>query len=293
MEQTSESIHRPVLLQAVLDYLDVHPGDHVFDGTLGGGGYTRALAHLVGLQGQVVATDQDKVAVERFRHHPLENVTVYHDAFTRLSHYVERYSLAAAVLDLGISSDQLRDGRGISFQDQEAPLDMRMDQSADKHLTAWGILNTWSAEEIADALFIYGNETRARVIAQSIVEQRSQGGMERVGDLVEAITRVIPRRGKIHPATQTFQALRILVNDELGQLEGFLCIIPEYMRERGRVVIVSFHSLEDRLVKQTFKAWKREERGDILTPKPLVAEREERGDNPRSRSAKLRAFIFT
>lgn len=293
-QQEDKSIHIPVLLQPVIDYLNLEPGDIVFDGTLGGGGYTRAISQEVGPHGRVIACDQDQDAIRRFGQNQPENVVVHHGRFSEVARYVESDSLDGAVVDLGISSDQLEETRGISFRDLEAPLDMRMNQSEDNHLTAWGILNTWNEEEIADAIYHYGEERRSRPIARSIVEARDRQEMETVGDLVKAIEQVI-RRGnsKTHPATKTFQALRIVVNDELGELERFLQEIPVCMKTPSRLVVVSFHSLEDRITKQVFRKWKEEGRGTVITKKPVIADEEELVGNPRARSAKLRIFEFT
>lgn len=289
---TKSSIHIPVLLQEVIHYLDAQPGDVVFDGTLGGGGYTREILRYSKDGIWVVATDQDKDAVERFGTHP--QVEIHHARFSQLEEVVGERKLDAAVLDLGISSDQLNDRhRGISFAEGDAPLDMRMNQSTEHELTARDILHSYSEEEIADILYLYGEERRSRPIARSIKQCVAAGEMETVDDLVNAVTKVVPRRGKINPATRTFQALRIAVNDELGELERFLVVIPNVMREKSRLVIVSFHSLEDRIVKHTYRRWKEEGRGEIITKKPVIPTDEEVKENPRSRSSKLRAFEFT
>lgn len=288
-----KSIHIPVLLHEVIDALDLHPGDTVFDGTLGGGGYTKAIADRVGVKGRVFATDKDTDAIGRFDTGDYPTVEIVHSGFARVADICGRAALDGAVLDLGISSDQLADReRGISFQDLEAPLDMRMNQSVDNHLTAWGILNTWEQDEIADMLYHYAEERRSRPIARSIVAQRELGQMETVGDLVRAIEQVVSRRGKVHPATKTFQALRIAVNDELGELERFLKAVPQCMKTGGRLAIVSFHSLEDRLVKQTFRDWEQQGVGTRAHKKPIAPTDSEIAQNPRSRSSKLRTFIF-
>ena len=293
-QETQSSIHIPVLLNEIIEHLDLSEGDVVFDGTLGGGGYTRAIAHQVGPTGHVIATDQDQDAIDRFNTKLVPQVVVHHSPFALVGQWVEPHSLDGAVLDLGISSDQLHDReRGISFQDLDAPLDMRMNQSLDNHLTAWGILHTWEEEEIANMIYRYGDERYSRRIARAIVTLRSTGEMETVGDLIHAVTGGREIQGKIHPATKTFQALRIAVNNELGQLEQFLQVVPQYMKPGGRLVIVSFHSAEDRIVKQTFKQWRMDNLGTVITKKPVAPTREEISQNPRSRSSKLRTFEFT
>ena len=249
------------------------------------------ISDQVGPGGRVIACDQDQDAIDRFDDAHYANVELHHVNFEAVDEVVAPHSLNGVVLDLGISSDQLADqNRGISFQNPDAPLDMRMDASEDNHLTAWGILNTWEEAEIADALYLYGDERHSRRIARAIVERRDEGAMETVGDLYETIHQVLPRRGRIDPATKSFQALRIVVNDELGSLTRFLEKLPSCLAPQARVVIVTFHSKEDRIVKQQFKQWKEEGRGTILTPKPVGPSEEEREANPRARSSKLRAI---
>lgn len=290
---TDKSIHIPVLLHEVIDALDLQKGDTVFDGTLGGGGYTRAIADKVGSTGRVIATDKDTDAIDRFDTTAYAQVELVHSAFSQVAEICGDASLDGAVVDLGISSDQLADReRGISFQDVDAPLDMRMNQSEDNKLTAWGILNSWEEEEIADVIYHYADERRSRAIAKSIVAQREEGEMETVGDLLRAVEQVSPRRGKVHPATKTFQALRIAVNDELGELERFLKAIPQCMKPSGRVSVVSFHSAEDRIAKHIFREWEQAGLGKRATKKPVTPTDEEVQHNPRARSSKLRTFIY-
>lgn len=287
------SSHIPVLLQTVTDYLKAQEGGTVFDGTLGGGGYTRLISDQVGQSGRVIACDQDIEAINRFNTSRYSNVELHHTNFDQIDDLVDAGSLDGVVLDLGISSDQLSDEeRGISFKNLDAPLDMRMNASESNMLTAWGILNTWSEQEIADALYHYGDERASRKIARAIVVRREAGEMQTVGDLYHAIHDCIPRRGRIDPATKSFQALRIVVNDEMGSLKRFLEKVPEYLAPGARVVIVSFHSKEDRIIKQQFKQWKEEGVATILTPKPISPTDQEARDNPRARSAKLRAIKY-
>ncbi len=197
------------------------------------------------------------------------------------------------VLDLGISSDQLEDRqRGISFKHTDAPLDMRMNASDGNHLTAWGILHSWEESEIADALYKYADERYSRRIARAIVARRSDNKLESVGDLLETIESVVRRSGKIHPATKTFQALRIVVNDEIGNLERFLQNVPSVIKPGARLVVVSFHSLEERVVKHAFRKFEQDELGRRGVKKSLAPTRDELSVNPRARSARLRSFIF-
>lgn len=290
--ETRSSVHTSVLLQEVIDHLHLTVGDNVFDGTYGGGGYSRSIAEHIGPTGHIYATDQDNDVVATLQKTLPAHITLHHANFSDVVDIVP-VKLQGAVLDLGISSDQLDSQvRGISFRHDDAPLDMRMDASPDNHLTAWGILHTWEEKEIADMIFLYGGDRSSRKIARAIVGRRGTNSLETVKDLVETIESVCPRRGRIHPATQTFQALRIVVNNELGHLEKFLETIPSVMAEGGRLVIVSFHSLEDKIVKQAMRDWKHKKMGTSITPKPVLPSREEVRRNPRSRSARLRSFIF-
>ena len=287
-----QPVHVPVLLQEVIEHLDLGKGETVFDGTYGAGGYTRAILERVNPTGRVVATDQDPQVIKREQKKTPDNVTLVHANFSEISEISEE-KFDGLVLDLGISSDQLEDReRGISFRFPEAELDMRMNTSPDNHLTAWGILHSWEEKEIADAIYKYADERYSRRIARAIVARRGESKLETVGDLIETIESVVKRSGKIHPATKTFQALRIIVNNEIGNLETFLQNVSKVTAPGARLVIVTFHSLEERTVKHAFRDMEHTGLGKRGIKKSLAPTRDELKINPRARSARLRSFIF-
>ena len=283
--------HTPVLLNEVIQYLDPKPGGRFIDATLGAGGHTRAILERTEPDGRVLAIDQDESALSSAKE-TLESfgsrVVLIHSNFRAVKTISEeqRFGECDGVLaDIGISSMMVDDpSRGFSFM-REGPLDMRMDRS--QALTAADVVNTYSEKEIADIIYTYGEERRSRPIARSIVHNRP---LKQTTDLVRAIERVSggPRHGQIHPATRTFQALRIYVNDELQSLEDFIDSSMAVVRSGGRVVVITFHSLEDRIVKQKFRA--STVPGRVLTKKVVTAGDEEVRRNPRARSAKLRAW---
>lgn len=289
----SPSIHVSVMPEETLEWLAPQAGQTVFDGTLGGGGHTRLLAERVGMTGQVVSGDQDPVAIERARHELASlPVTLVQANFCDLEHIaaeagVDKFD--GALLDLGLSSDQLADReRGFSYE-ADGELDLRF--NPDEGEPAWRMLEHMSAEEIADIIYHYGEERFSRRIARRIVERRRESPVRTAAELAELVRRCVPRsRGhQIDPATRTFQALRIAVNQELKSLEIALRDLPHWIRPGGRVVIISFHSLEDRIVKQAFRD---DARYTVLTKKPLRPSDAEAARNPRSRSAKLRAAMI-
>ena len=285
------SKHLPVLLDEVIQFLDPKPGGRFIDATLGAGGHTRAILERTSPDGQVVAIDQDESALSSARE-MLESfgsrLVFVHANFREVRAVAEAHGFTGCdgvLADVGMSSMMVDDpSRGFSFM-REGPLDMRMDRS--QPLTAAEVVNHYSEKEIADILYTYGEERRSRPIARSIVRSRP---LMRTTDLVAAIQRVTgaPRHGQIHPATRTFQALRIHVNDELKSLETFLDSSVAVVRPGGRVVVIAFHSLEDRIVKQKFRA--SAVPGRALTKKVVTAPEEEVQRNPRARSAKLRVW---
>jgi 16S rRNA (cytosine1402-N4)-methyltransferase len=278
-----------VLLDEVLEWLHPRPGGVVVDGTLGGGGHARALAQEVGPQGLVLGMDRDPAAIEAARKSlaglPVKAVR---GNFCDLPEVLRELGIAAVegvVLDLGVSSDQLADPeRGFSFS-SEGPLDLRFDPMRGE--PARRLVNRLSAEHLAELIYCYGEERYSRRIAREIVARRRERPIETAAELAELVRRCVPRsqHERIDPATRTFQALRIAVNDEFKSLEIALRRIPEYLHAGGRFAIISFHSLEDRRVKEAF-------RGDCrlksLVRRPLVPSPEEVLRNPRARSAKLR-----
>ena len=283
--------HIPVLLDEVLQFLDPKPGKRFIDATVGAGGHTAALLDRTLPDGKVLAIDQDESALSDTKtllQAYGSRVEFVHSSFRAVRAIAEAYGFVdcdGVLADLGMSSMMVDDpSRGFSFM-REGPLDMRMDRS--QALTAAAVVNTYSEKEIADIVYTYGEERRSRPIARSIVHARP---LQTTSDLARAIERVSgpPRRGKIHPSTRTFQALRIFVNDELKTLEDFLDSSMNVVRPGGRVVVIAFHSLEDRIVKQKFRASR--VAGRVLTKKIVTATEEEVRRNVRARSAKLRAW---
>lgn len=300
--------HVPVLLDEVLDGLAIRPGMQVIDATLGGAGHTIHFLARSAPDGRVLGIDADPAALRRVAQRLPEPIAqgrliLVNRPFQDLAHVAPAYDFVgvdAILLDLGLSSFQLETAaRGFSFL-LEGPLDMRFDLS--QALTAAEIVNSWPETEIADVLYKYGEERRSRRIARAIVRERP---VESTAQLADIIARAVGGRkgSRIHPATQSFQALRIAVNRELEQLETILPVCLELLRPGGRLAVISFHSLEDRLVKQWMQAeaadwvrdpaniyggYEREPSLRILTKKPLTASAVELAQNPRSRSAKLR-----
>jgi len=305
--------HCPVLADEALTGLNAQPGGCFIDGTVGGGGHTQLLLRRTSSadkagNGRVLGLDADPEAVERVRRRFPEEINtgrlrLVHTPFDQMARVAGQQGFAAVdgiLLDLGLSSYQLdTPARGFAFQ-HDGPLDMRFDPSAGE--SAAGLINGRRREEIADILYRYGEERQSRAIARAIVANRP---VMTTAELAEIVAKVVGRRGrqKIHPATRTFQALRIAVNDELGQLERTLAQIPGLLRAGGRVAIIAFHSLEDRLVKRWMRDQSRRFRPDPTLPsggleqvpvlsiynrKPIVPAAAEVERNPRSRSAKLR-----
>jgi 16S rRNA (cytosine1402-N4)-methyltransferase len=283
--------HVPVLPAEVLHWLDPQPGQVLVDCTVGAGGHTRLLAERVGPAGRVIGLDQDAAMLELARPGLAGlPVTLVHAGFEQLADVLREQGVTAAdgvLADLGVCSDQLDDAaRGLSFQ-ESGPLDMRMDPSRGE--TAADLLRRLPERDLADLIYQYGEERFSRRIARRIVEARQREPLTTTEQLAELVRRCVPRakgRPGLDPATRTFQALRIAVNDELGALERLLAQLPDCVKPGGRAVLISFHSLEDRRVKQAFRdkaVW------DVLTKKPVQAGDDEVRANPRARSAKLRA----
>jgi 16S rRNA (cytosine1402-N4)-methyltransferase len=285
MSPSRVPMHESVLAEAVLRWLAPQPGEIWVDGTTGGGGHTRLIAQAVGLTGRVLALDQDATMLA-LANLTEPNVTTVHANFDQLAEVLRQQKIErvdGVLADLGFSSDQLGDvGRGLSFK-HDGPLDMRLNR--DGELTAADIVNTWDEKEIADTLYEYGEERKSRWVAKRIVERRKVKKFETTADLADVVRRCVPASGGIDPATRTFQALRIAVNDELGALERLLQQLPAVLAPGGRAGIISFHSLEDRKVKWAFRE---EQHWEVLTRKPVEADEAETARNPRARSAKFR-----
>jgi len=271
--------HTPVLYQEALDWLAIRPGGVYVDATLGGAGHTRGILER---GGQVIAFDQDPQAIARAQALNLPHLTLVQANFRELVPELNKRGISQVdglLADLGVSSFHFDDAsRGFSYQ-QEGPLDMRMGQG---ELTAQEVVNTYPEEALAEILFRYGEEPRARRIARFIVENRP---IHTTTQLAEVVRRATGFRQAGHPARKSFQALRIYVNDELGALEQLLRSAEAVLRKGGRLVIISFHSLEDRLVKHFLR-----ESAVLqpLTKKPIVPSETEQRENPRARSAKMR-----
>lgn len=280
-------IHVPVMSEEVLRWIDPRPGQVIVDGTLGGGGHTRLLAECVA-DGFVLALDRDPAAIAAAEQNLAGlPVKVAQASFCDLSALLDELRFAtvdAVLLDLGLSSDQLADdSRGFSF-DAVGPLDLRFDPNDGQ--PAWRILNELPERELADLIYKFGEERFSRRIARRIVEQRSQQPVRTAAELAQLVRRCVPRSAdRIDPATRTFQALRIAVNRELESLDLALQRLPDRLRPGGRLAIISFHSLEDRRVKEAFRS---DGRLEPLTKKPIRPTDQEVHRNPRSRSAKLR-----
>jgi len=285
----SDARHLPVLLAEVRAGLHPQPGEIWVDVTLGAGGHTRMIAEAVGDTGRVYALDQDQVMIDRTLPTLVGlPVTCAQANFDQLGAMLDQWGIDqvdGVLADLGICSDQLDDPqRGLSFQ-HDGPLDMRLDPSHGE--SAADMLARISESALADLIYEYGEERMSRRIAKRIVETRQQQPITTTTALARLVRSCVPRTpgSRIDPATRTFQALRIAVNDELGTLDALLGLLPRRVKAGGRVGIISFHSLEDRRVKQAFR---REEYWDTKRRKPIEASTDEAGRNPRSRSAKLR-----
>ena len=284
--------HIPVMLEEVMTFLRCDSGRTYVDATLGGGGHASEILRRAAPDGMVIGMEWDEDALAEARNALLsfgERVKIFRENFVHLPDLMKVESVDGLLLDLGLSSFQVeKEGRGFSFKG-EGPLDMRMDQRMDQ--TAADLINHLSLKELEYTLFHYGEESWAKKIAKAIVYERERGPIETTQPLRKIIHHAIPRRfhsRRIDPATKTFQALRIRVNDELENLRKILETGWTLLTKGGRMCIISFHSLEDRMVKVTFRRLEKEGKMSILTKKPVTPSEEEKKRNPRSRSAKLR-----
>lgn len=286
----SEFKHVTVLLTEAIDSLEIKADRWYIDATAGGGGHTQ---EIVERGGRVLAIDQDDDALAHLkaRFETTDSVRVAKGNFREIetiAHLNGIDRVDGILFDLGMSSFQLdSSGRGFSFRYDE-PLDMRMDETIE--LTARKIVNSWTRDELADLFLRFGEEEKAEAVAEAIVEARHERKFETTQDLVGVIERVVKRTGKMHPATKVFQALRIAVNTELESLRKSLSQSIGLLGSKGRIVVISFHSLEDRIVKNTFREWEQEGKGRVVTKKPVTASGQETTDNARARSAKMRVF---
>ena len=288
-------MHEPVLLKETLTLLDPKPGQIVVDATVGSGGHAREILKRIGSEGRLIAIDEDPEAIQRAQKNlqAFPGVDYVQNNFSELDKILECLNLSAVnavLLDVGVSSEQLEEAsRGFSFL-KEGPLDMRRDPS--RQISARDLVNDLSQGELENLFRTYGEERWARRIAAALCRERLENPIETTQALVEVIKKAVPRRfhfGMRHPATRVFQALRIKVNEELAALETALPKALKALATGGRLAVISFHSLEDRLVKHTFRSWAEKDEVRILTRKVVKPGAEEVGRNPRSRSAKVRA----
>ena len=302
--------HRPVLLDECLEALAIRPDGIYVDGTLGRAGHSLEILRRLGPKGRLIGVDRDETAIQAARERLAEfagRFTLVHSNFSRIGEILDELGIPQVdgmLFDLGVSSPQLDEAeRGFSYL-QDAPLDMRMDRSA--ALTARDVVNTWSYEELRRILFEYGEERYAPAIARAMVRQREQQAIETTGELTELIKKAMPPaalREKQHPAKRSFQAIRIAVNGELEELEPMLQAAVEHLAVGGRLAVISFHSLEDRIIKKTFQQLAtgctcppefpvcvcgKKPRIRLVSRKPITATQAELTYNPRARSAKLR-----
>lgn len=291
--------HETVLLLDAIEALGIEEGDTVVDATLGAGGHFRELARAVGPTGTVIGIDADEASIARVEEVAKEfvggpTIHLVHDNFRKLDRILDTLGISCidrVLYDLGWNAYQLESGRGFSFRADE-PLQMTYG-SPEESVTAADLVNSLPEEELADLIYTYGEERFSRSIARSIVETRKGGKILTTRALAEAVERGTPawyQHRRLHPATKTFQALRIATNDELGAIRDSLAIALDRLTLGGRVAIITFHSIEDRLVKGAFKDAAYAGKGSVITRKPLVPSSAELALNPRARSAKLRVF---
>jgi 16S rRNA (cytosine1402-N4)-methyltransferase len=285
--------HVPVLLKEAIDFLAVKRGGTYLDATVGLGGHSYEIARRLGAPGHLIGFDKDPAALERTREKltaisddERPQVTLIHGSFAEVGEHIAPASLDGMMADLGVSSLQLGDpARGFSFQ-AEGPLDMRMNPMSGE--TAEQVVNHIDERELADVIYEFGEERRSRRIARAIVRSRPIRTTKQLVEVISAAARSM-KHERIHPATRTFQALRIFVNRELDDLKALLETVPRVLKPGGRLVVISFHSLEDRIVKDAFRDGAKQGWYRLLTKKPVTASEEEIDRNPRSRSAKMRA----
>jgi 16S rRNA (cytosine1402-N4)-methyltransferase len=283
------TIHIPVLIEEVLEGLNLEPGKVVIDGTLGGGGHSAEILKRVGTSGHLYGFDRDPDAVEDTSTRiNADNATLIVGNYADIPEHLDAMGLDKVdgiLLDLGFSSDQLLDEeRGFSYQ-HDGPIDLRFNRMAGE--PASKLINRLSERHLADLIYQFGEERLSRRIARKIVKVRNQKKIETAREFANLVRSCVPRskNHSIDPATRTFQAFRIAVNEELKWLKVAMKRFPEYLNPGGRFAVISFHSLEDRIVKHSMNE---NETLEVLTKKPIMASEKELGENPRSRSAKLR-----
>jgi len=293
-------MHKAVLLKETINGLDLKPNSVVFDGTLGAGGHSEEIFKRFGSKVKIIATDRDVEAINRATTKICKDncdFQAFLSDYRKINFVLEKVGVEKVngiILDLGLSSDQLdSSGRGFTFKNNEPLLMTFSNDAGEDQITAKIIINSWGEETLADILYGYSDEKYSRKIASKIVEARKKKPIETTSELVEIIKQSVPfsyQRGKIHFATKTFQALRMAVNDEVEALKEGLNKGIEVLDNGGRIAVISFHSTEDRIVKDTFRRWQEEGREKVINKKPITASEEEIRENSRSRSAKLRIF---
>jgi 16S rRNA (cytosine1402-N4)-methyltransferase len=298
VSQVSPS-HVPVLLKEAIDFLNVRRGGTYIDATVGLGGHSYEIAKRLGAPGHLIGLDKDPAALEKAKsvlsrsssvvgQSDWPRITLRHQSFGEIANDQRPTTIDGLLADIGVSSLQLSDAaRGFSFQ-ADGPLDMRMDPQSER--TAEQVVNHLDERELADVIYEFGEERRSRRIARAIVRSRPIRSTAHLADVISAAARPMNSESRrIHPATRTFQALRIFVNRELDELRALVDAAPRVLKPGGRVVVISFHSLEDRIVKDAFREAIKYKYFRVLTKKPVTASEEESDRNPRARSAKLRA----
>ncbi len=291
--------HEPVLLNEVIKFLEPKSGEFFVDATLGAGGHAEKILEKIMPDGFLIGFDCDSSAIgqaeERLNKYK-KNCLFINDNFSNLVLQIKKNNISGVdgvLLDLGVSSMQLDNKeRGFSFK-SSGPLDMRMAEN--KGISAFDVVNSFEEKEIADIIWKYGEERLSRRIARAIINHRKEKKIETTGELADIAARAYGARTQgsfrgIHPATRTFQALRIFVNKELESLETVIESVIDILNHQGRIGVISYHSLEDRIVKNKFKEFKEKGLGDILTKKPIAPTEEEVDQNRRARSAKFRVF---
>ena len=299
--QTTER-HIPVLLDEVREYLSIKPSDTVFDGTLGAGGHARMMIEQLGDAGTFIATDQDEGEMEKTKaallaEFPDKNIQIVCENFRNIDTVVAGLDISSidkALFDLGVSSMQLDDPEyGMTFR-EDAPLSMVMNKdTSGAVITAFDVVNDWKEETLADIIYAFGDERYSRRIASAIIAARQEKPIRTTFQLADIVKNAVPGKyanGPIHPATRTFQAIRIIVNDEFAAIKEGLAKAIKLLSPGGRIAVISFHSGEDRIVKQLFKEYIDEGVVTKINKKPLIPTDNEIESNRRSRSSKLRVI---